>query len=68
MDVQALISQALPILAVVGGVAIALPALLGAVAAFFMVIPGEQPEKFINEKLLPLAQKLADLVGKFSRK
>lgn len=68
MDIQSLISQAMPVLAVIGGVALALPALLGAVAMFFMAIPGEQPEKFINEKLLPAAQKLAELIGKFSRK
>lgn len=52
------------VLMVVGGIAMGLPALLHAVVLFLKVIPGEQPEKFIEEKLLPASEKVAEVVGK----
>lgn len=50
------------------GIILALPALCLALIAFAMAVPGDQPEKFLKEKALPLLQSAADLVAKFSRK
>lgn len=52
------------ILMIAGGVAMGLPALLHAVVLFLKLIPGEQPEKFIEGSLLPASEKLADIIGK----
>jgi UPF0716 family protein affecting phage T7 exclusion len=55
------------ILQIVGGVAVALPALVSALIALFMVIPGQQPEKFLTAVLDKLT-KVVEVVGKFSKK
>lgn len=55
------------LLQVMGAVAIGLPALLSSLIVFFMLVPGEQPEKFLQaakDKLDPII----DAISKFSRK
>jgi hypothetical protein len=60
--------KVLHILNIVGMVAVALPALVSALIMFFMAIPGAQPEKFLNEKVMPLLQKVVAVIEKFSKK
>lgn len=50
-------------LAVIGGIAVGLPAMLQALVVFFKLIPGDQPDKIL-EKLLSMSQKLSELVVK----
>lgn len=54
-------------LQIIGAIALGLPALLGALGVFFMIFPGPHPEDWI-QKAIPYAQKIADLVAKFSAK
>ena len=63
MDYLKYFEQAQGTLAVIGAVAVGLPALLHALVLFFKLIPGDSPDKFL-EKLLAGSQKVADLVGK----
>lgn len=61
------LSKYADMLSMVGMIAIGLPALLAALIAFFMLIPGEQPEKslqWIKDKMQPVI----DLIAKFSKK
>lgn len=60
--------QVLNALQVMGGIALGLPALISALIAFFMLVPGEQPEKFLKEWLLPKVQNAVDIIAKFSKK
>lgn len=53
-------SVVLMLLAALPKILVAFVALLTAAVGFFMLIPGEQPEKFL--------QKVLDFIQKFSRK
>ncbi len=59
--------KAQEILSLVGAVAIGLPALLSALIAFFVLVPGAQPEKFL-QGMLDKVQKVVDVIAKFSKK
>ena len=61
-----IVSQIPEYLKVVGAVAVGLPALLAALIAFFMLIPGEQPEKALKGAL-GIVQKIVAVIEKFSR-
>lgn len=65
MDVQKFVEVAMMVLAVAGGVALGLPALLQALVLFFKLVPGEQPDAFLEKKLLPFCEKVAEFVKKF---
>lgn len=52
---------------IVGKVAIGLPALVSALIAFFALIPGEQPEKFL-QGFLDKLQSIVDVIAKISKK
>lgn len=56
------------VLNTIGLIAVALPPLLTGVIGIFMVIPGDQPEKFMQEKLMPVLNNVVEFVKKFSRK
>lgn len=44
------------------------PLILTMLISFFMMIPGEQPEKFLIEKVKPISDKIIQLIQRFSRK
>ncbi len=52
------------ILMIVGAITVGLPALLRALHAILLIIPGEQGEKYI-EKLLAVSEKMAEMATKF---
>lgn len=54
-------------LALFGAIAIGLPPLMSAMIAFFMLVPGEQPEKFLQTALDKI-QKAVDFIKQFSKK
>lgn len=56
------------VMQIVGMVALALPTLISALILFFMAIPGDQPDKFMKEKLLPMIEKIVAVIEKFSKK
>lgn len=55
-------------LTIIGGIAVALPALVSALIAIFMVVPGAQPEKFLKEQVQPLLDNVVSFISKFSKK
>lgn len=62
MDIQNIMQHWELIKAIVIG----LPAFIMALIAFFMLIPGDQPEKFL-QGVLDVLQKVVDVIKKFSR-
>jgi len=54
-------------LQMMGAIALGLPALLSGLIAFFMLVPGPQPEAFL-QKALEKLQVVVGLIGKFSKK
>lgn len=60
MDVQKLMN----ILSIAGAVAVGLPAVLHALKLFFMLIPGDQPDKAIDF-VEGISEKIASVVVKF---
>lgn len=54
-------------LMIIGGIAIGLPALLAALSAFFILVPGPHPEDWI-EAVIPTIKKISDFIAQFSKK
>ncbi len=44
------------------------PLFLTLLISFFMLIPGEQPEKFLNERIRPILDKIFYIIQLLSRK
>lgn len=57
------VQRLLAVLSVVGGVVIAIPAVLRALEAVFKLIPGENPDKAL-EKVRIVSEKIAEVVAK----
>ena len=59
MDLQ----KAMEILSYIGAVALGMPVMLHALVIFFKIIPGDQPDKVL-EQVQGFSEKFADFVGK----
>lgn len=59
MDLQ----KAMEILSYIGAVAVGMPVMLHALVVFFKLIPGDQPDKVLDQ-IQGFSQKFADLVSK----
>lgn len=61
------IDQINSIIQTIGAIAVAIPAIITALIAVFMLIPGDEPEATLK-KWLGYSQKIVDVIAKFSRK
>lgn len=59
----AVMSKIMMILSVIGAVLVGLPAVLRALEAIFILIPGDEPDKMLA-KLRAGSEKIADLLSK----
>lgn len=51
-----------------GIAAMVAPLIVSALIGIFMLIPGQQPEKFLSEKVLPILNNVKDYIERHSRK
>lgn len=61
-------SDKLHALQVAGGIVLALPSLLSALIVFFKTVPGDQPEKFLEDKIKPSFDKILHFYGLVTKK